>query len=62
MRTPKIRHMRQRTFGRLRNSKRIQKFIDYSNERTGLTNSQVFDSMKVPGSAQDVANLPNQER
>lgn len=59
MRVPNIRHMRRRIFTRLRNSDLAKKFIAYNAERTGGTEPEIFDEMKVPGSAQEVANIPN---
>lgn len=59
VRIPNIRHMRRRTFAHLRNSKLAKKFVAYTAERTGMTESAVFEDLKAPGDAKEVSSFPN---
>lgn len=57
MRTPKIRHLRHRTFERTRHSKHLLSWLAAQAARLEVTAAEVFDSL-VGGSAVEVEATP----
>lgn len=56
---PRVRHMRHGRFARLRKSEKPLVFIGQQATRTGKTQSFIYESMRVPGSAVKVLDIPN---